>query len=278
MKLRSRVAHIGTRNNPTLCYAKDGAPEKLDAKARATRREGIEKVQVTILRGKGRCDQIGRVPTLRCAKQGAPEKRRAKAWATRHARVWGRSQPSLIDTIRQVHKTSLERRKIKKPKKSCPPSRSRNDRDPKFGKGGRYEGNGRSRSLVGRTAASLPSCVRAGGMTIVVDFRAVAHMPSIYKSDSFERKLELECFWAGGYTRGMNEQAGIATHAGPLLAPMPARSRGAIRPAWEPSSRHLSIKDSLTAGAFMILYMAAYLAAGFAGVTFMEWAWMRAFG
>jgi hypothetical protein len=82
-----------------------------------------------------------------------------------------------------------------------------------------------------------------------------------------------------GYTPGMAEPIGVASHAGSLvLPPMAARSPGAIRPDWEPSTRRPSGKDSLTAGAFMLFYVALYLAAGFAGVTFMEWAWMQVFG
>ena len=59
---------------------------------------------------------------------------------------------------------------------------------------------------------------------------------------------------------------------------MAARARGAIQPAWEVSNRRISKKDSLRAGAFLILYMAAYGAAGYAGVMFIEWVWMRIFG
>jgi hypothetical protein len=76
----------------------------------------------------------------------------------------------------------------------------------------------------------------------------------------------------------MNDPAGIANHAGVFLPPMAAPSRGAIQPTWEPSQKRLSNKDTLTAGAFMIFYLAAYWAAGYSGVTMIEWAWMRVFG
>lgn len=59
---------------------------------------------------------------------------------------------------------------------------------------------------------------------------------------------------------------------------MAARSRGSIQPAWEPSKRRLSKKDTITASTFLLFYLAAYLAAGYAGVTLIEWAWMRIFG
>ena len=79
----------------------------------------------------------------------------------------------------------------------------------------------------------------------------------------------------------MNEQAGIASHP-PLImaeyAPMAARSSEPVPQIWERSPRRLSAKDTFTSSAFLIFYMAAYLAAGYVGVTFMEWAWMRIFG
>ena len=76
----------------------------------------------------------------------------------------------------------------------------------------------------------------------------------------------------------MNEQAGIASDAGTLVPTMPRRARIELVRAWEAPPKKPSTKDSFRAGAFLIFYLAAYLAAGFAGVTFMEWAWMRIFG
>jgi hypothetical protein len=76
----------------------------------------------------------------------------------------------------------------------------------------------------------------------------------------------------------MNEPLGAASHAGGLLPPMAARSRGPVQPVWEPSVRRLSTTDSVRAGAFLICYLAAYLAAGYAAITLIEWMWTRAFG
>jgi hypothetical protein len=59
---------------------------------------------------------------------------------------------------------------------------------------------------------------------------------------------------------------------------MAARLHGAIQPTWDRPKRRLSKKDTFTASAFLLLYLAAYLAAGYAGVTLIEWAWMRIFG
>jgi hypothetical protein len=38
------------------------------------------------------------------------------------------------------------------------------------------------------------------------------------------------------------------------------------------------MKDSIRAGAFLILYMALYGAAGYAGITLIEWVWIEVFG
>jgi hypothetical protein len=79
----------------------------------------------------------------------------------------------------------------------------------------------------------------------------------------------------------MNEQAGIASHS-PLImadyASAPVRASEPMPRIWERSPRRLSAKDTFTSSAFLIFYTAAYLAAGYVGVTFMEWAWMRVFG
>jgi hypothetical protein len=72
----------------------------------------------------------------------------------------------------------------------------------------------------------------------------------------------------------MNDQASIATHVGGLVRPMPPRAQIEVVRVWEPPPQKLSLIESLRAGAFMVVY----LAAGYVGVTFMEWAWMRIFG
>jgi hypothetical protein len=38
------------------------------------------------------------------------------------------------------------------------------------------------------------------------------------------------------------------------------------------------MKDSVRAGAFLIFYLALYGAAGYAGITLIEWVWMKVFG
>ena len=76
----------------------------------------------------------------------------------------------------------------------------------------------------------------------------------------------------------MNDSAGIASSAGTLLPAMPARRHGSIHPAWKPTNRRLSAKDTLRAGAFMLCYLAAYAAAGYLGVMMVEWVWLRIFG
>ena len=83
---------------------------------------------------------------------------------------------------------------------------------------------------------------------------------------------------AGTTLGGMNEAAGAVTGTGALIPTMAAAAPGAIRPAWEPSNRRPTTRDSLTAGVFMLFYLAAYAVAGYLGVMFIEWAWMRIFG
>jgi hypothetical protein len=100
----------------------------------------------------------------------------------------------------------------------------------------------------------------------------------IYKRDSFERKLELDRFSMSAYTACMSDQAGLASHAGAFLAPVSTRTRCEVVRVWERGPKMLSLRDSLTAGAFLLLYLAVYLTAGFAGVNLIEWAWMRVFG
>jgi len=88
----------------------------------------------------------------------------------------------------------------------------------------------------------------------------------------------LDWFRARAYTRRMNDQAGVAAHPGALIPAMPMRARGEVVRVWEPPPKKLSLMESVSAGAFLAFYLAAYLAAGFAGVSVMEWAWMRVFG
>jgi len=76
----------------------------------------------------------------------------------------------------------------------------------------------------------------------------------------------------------MNDQVGVASQAGSFLPSMAARPRGEVVRVWEPPPKKLSLLESVSAGAFLVFYLAAYLAAGFAGVSVMEWAWMRVFG
>ncbi|HXO44843.1 MAG TPA: hypothetical protein VN846_05200 [Candidatus Cybelea sp.] len=80
------------------------------------------------------------------------------------------------------------------------------------------------------------------------------------------------------YTACMSDPAGLATHAGTLLTPIPTRSHAEVVRVWVPRPKKLLARDSITAGAFLVLYLAVYLTAGFAGVNLIEWVWMRVFG
>ena len=63
-----------------------------------------------------------------------------------------------------------------------------------------------------------------------------------------------------------------------FLPPVAARSRGMAEEFPVSLPGRPTLKDSIIAGAFLILYLAGYLAAGFAGVTLLKWAWLRIFG
>jgi hypothetical protein len=45
-----------------------------------------------------------------------------------------------------------------------------------------------------------------------------------------------------------------------------------------PSPRKLPVKDSVLACLFLSLYVGTYMAAGFVGVTMIEWAWVKLVG
>lgn len=65
-----------------------------------------------------------------------------------------------------------------------------------------------------------------------------------------------------------NSPNGILRSSAPIsLAAGPRNSR----------LRGLALKDSCFAAAFLTLYVATYLAAGFAAVTIVEWAWTKLF-
>jgi hypothetical protein len=75
----------------------------------------------------------------------------------------------------------------------------------------------------------------------------------------------------------MNDQGGLASHTGTFLTPIPTRTHREVARVWEPPPKKLRPWESLSAGAFLVLYLTVYLTAGFAGVNFIEWAWMRIF-
>jgi len=70
----------------------------------------------------------------------------------------------------------------------------------------------------------------------------------------------------------------MAEHAGAFLPPVHSRSRDIARPARALSQARPGVQDSLVAGALMLLYAAAYIAAGFAVLALAKWAWAGIFG
>lgn len=70
----------------------------------------------------------------------------------------------------------------------------------------------------------------------------------------------------------------MAEHAGTFLPPVHSRSRDFTTPARVPSQAKPGVQDSLAAGALMLFYVAAYIAAGFAVLALAKWAWAGIFG
>ena len=99
----------------------------------------------------------------------------------------------------------------------------------------------------------------------------------ISKSDSFERKFELACFRANGYTHGYERTGGIGA------ARWSFQTFGFIRPVEgmvrraELSIARPAAKHSVVAVAFLMLYVAIYLAIGFLGISLIGRAWATVF-
>jgi len=76
----------------------------------------------------------------------------------------------------------------------------------------------------------------------------------------------------------MAENFGMSGAVSTFLPPVAVRSRDAVEALPASPPERPTLKNSITAGAFLVLYLAAYLAAGFAGMAMLEWAWLRIFG
>jgi len=58
---------------------------------------------------------------------------------------------------------------------------------------------------------------------------------------------------------------------------LPAPSREVVAQRWESAPASLPMKRSFAAGAFLAVYLAAYIGMGFAGVALLERAWSAIF-
>ncbi|HXQ27356.1 MAG TPA: hypothetical protein VN822_13180 [Candidatus Acidoferrales bacterium] len=76
----------------------------------------------------------------------------------------------------------------------------------------------------------------------------------------------------------MSDQYGMGEAVSSFLPPVAVRSRSMVEELPASLPERPTLKNSITAGAFLVLYLAAYLAAGFAGMAMLEWAWLRIFG
>lgn len=70
----------------------------------------------------------------------------------------------------------------------------------------------------------------------------------------------------------MGETSGLNCHPG-AFAPMAMPSRAMTRGNWHPPQKKIPLRDSVFALGFLVLYLTAYLAAGFAGISAVEWVW-----
>ena len=57
------------------------------------------------------------------------------------------------------------------------------------------------------------------------------------------------------------------------FGPIPSRLPGLTKGKWIPPRKRIPLRDSVLAIAFLFFYLAVYLAAGFAGIAALEWAW-----
>ena len=76
----------------------------------------------------------------------------------------------------------------------------------------------------------------------------------------------------------MNEHFGMSEAVSTFLPPVATRSHSMVEELPASLPGRPTLKNSIAAGAVLILYLAAYLAAGFAGMAMLEWAWLRIFG
>jgi hypothetical protein len=76
----------------------------------------------------------------------------------------------------------------------------------------------------------------------------------------------------------MSHHPAMAEHAGAFLPPVNSRSRDISVAARVPSQSKPGVQDSLATGALILAYAAAYIAAGFAAVALLKWAWAGIFG
>jgi len=58
---------------------------------------------------------------------------------------------------------------------------------------------------------------------------------------------------------------------------LPPPPRDSVARRWESAPKNLPVKRSFAAGGFLLLYLAAYIGVGYAGVTLVEQAWSAIF-
>jgi len=75
----------------------------------------------------------------------------------------------------------------------------------------------------------------------------------------------------------MTESCESSLQPGTFAPFLPAPARDVVVRRWESAPKNLTKKRSLAAGAFLVVYLAAYIGVGFAGVALVEFAWSAIF-
>jgi len=76
----------------------------------------------------------------------------------------------------------------------------------------------------------------------------------------------------------MSHHPAMAEHAGTFLPAVHSPSRDFSVAARVPSQGKPGVQDSFATAALMLAYVAAYIAAGFAVLALLKWAWAGIFG
>ena len=95
--------------------------------------------------------------------------------------------------------------------------------------------------------------------------------------DWLQRKFELASLRNPLYTRRMAEPYQSVLQETSFVQFLPTPSHDPVAKRWESAPRKLPMKRSVAAGGFLLLYLAAYIGVGYAGVALVEEVWSAIF-